>query len=101
MHNIHCDSNNVVGVVQISGEVSAVGSPYGWYSQNLQDYSTGFAAIFDVLISSNRSHHILTMLQDGHYIDEQTASRPTIITSCTLYIMYVVSKGLGGFPWRA
>lgn len=61
-----------------------MGSPYGWYSQNLQDYSTGFAAIFDVLISSNRSKEILTMLQDGHYIDEQTASRDTSITSYML-----------------
>ena len=63
-----------------------MGSPYGWYSQNLQDYSTGFAAIFDVLISSNRSQHILTMLQDGHYIDEQTASKPT--TTFTLILMH-------------
>ena len=61
--------------MQGSGEVSSVGSPYGWYSQNMQDYSTGFVAIFDVLISANRSHQILTMLQDGHYLDDQTASK--------------------------
>lgn len=66
-------------VLQISGEVSATGSPYGWHSQGLQDYSTGFAAIFDVLISANRSQEILLMLQDGHYIDEQTASRATTL----------------------
>lgn len=67
--------------MQISGEVSATGSPYGWYSQGLQDYSTGFAAIFDVLISANRSQNTLIMLQDGHYIDEQTAS--TLTTKCS------------------
>ncbi len=52
-----------------------MGSPYGWYSQNMQDYSTGFVAIFDVLILANRSRQILTMLQDGHYLDDQTASK--------------------------
>lgn len=72
-----CNGHIVCTIVQISGEVSATGSPYGWYSQGLQDYSTGFAAIFDVLVSANRSQDILVMLQDGHYIDEQTASRPT------------------------
>ena len=41
----------------------------------MQDYSTGFVAIFDVLISANRSQQILTMLQDGHYLDDQTASK--------------------------
>lgn len=61
--------------MQGSGEVSSVGSPYGWYSQDMQDYSTGFVAIFDVLISANRSQQILTMLQDSHYLDDQTASK--------------------------
>ena len=65
----------LVACMQGSGEVSSVGSPYGWYSQNLQDYSTGFAAIFDVLTSTNRSQEILTMLSDGHYLDDQTASK--------------------------
>ncbi|KAL0041497.1 hypothetical protein WJX79_005389 [Trebouxia sp. C0005] len=65
---------NYYNITTGSGEVSSVGSPYGWYSQNMQDYSTGFVAIFDVLISTNRSQQILTMLQDGHYLDDQTAS---------------------------
>ena len=79
--------------MQISGEVSATGSPYGWYSQGLQDYSTGFATIFDVLISANRSQDILVMLQDGHYIDEQTASRPNdiVLSHVLAHLIFLIS----------
>ena len=40
----------------------------------MQDYPTGFTALFDAMISANRSQQLLTLLQDGHFLDSQTAS---------------------------
>ena len=54
--------------------MSDVGSPYSWFNRPMQDYPTGFTALFDAMISANRSQQLLTLLQDGHFLDSQTAS---------------------------
>ena len=76
-----------------------MGRPYGWYSQNLQDYSTGFAAIFDVLTSTNRSQEILTMLSDGHYLDDQTASKRLSLALQTRHLAGQIDLSTSG-TWR-
>lgn len=78
--------------VQGSGEVSDVGSPYGWFTRPMEDYPTGFIALFDAMISANRSQQLLSLLQDGHFLDSQTASKPLNLSSlhaCMLCIHYM------------
>ena len=55
-----------------------MGSPYGWFTRPMEDYPTGFTALFDAMISANRSQQLLTLLQDGHFLDSQTASTPSL-----------------------
>lgn len=58
-----------------SGELTPYTStPYGFHPRAMSGFPLGFPVIFDNRLSANQSRRLWTVLCDGNYLDQATAS---------------------------
>lgn len=58
-----------------AGEVAPyTGTPYGFFRRPLHDFDAGFPVIFDNRLLANDSARLMSVLSDGNYLDDDTAT---------------------------
>lgn len=56
-------------------EVAAyTGTPYGFFHRPLPHFAAGFPVVFDTRLLANDSMRLWTVLSEGNYLDDETAS---------------------------
>ncbi len=50
------------------------GTPFGFHPRAMSGFTLGFPVVFDNRLSRNASQRLWTILSDGNFLDEDTAS---------------------------
>ena len=63
--------NSSTGAVEVA---PYTGTPYGFFHRLLPHFAAGFPVIFDNRLLANDSLRLWTVLSEGNYLDDETAS---------------------------
>lgn len=74
-----CNRACVPCCMQGSGEVRALGTPYGFFQRGLPGSPVGFPVVVDVAVDASRSSELARYLVEGRYMDRRTAGSAVLV----------------------